>query len=77
MLPSFSRADMDKLWDYLQDTDSCLDSTEWKVTEQRGHLNVLNEEVDELNQTVNFLRSQLGKIVNASFSGKERSCHVT
>ncbi|KAK9405990.1 laminin subunit beta-4-like [Crotalus adamanteus] len=64
---------MDKLWDYLQDTDSCLDRTERKVTEQRGHLNVLNEEVDELNQTVNFLRSQLGKIVNASFSESFRS----
>ncbi|XP_034287609.2 laminin subunit beta-1-like isoform X1 [Pantherophis guttatus] len=68
-----TRADMDKLWDYLQDTDSCLDSTEWKVTEQRGHLNALNEEVDELNQTVNYLRSQLGKMVNGSFSESFRS----
>ncbi|ETE64465.1 Laminin subunit beta-4, partial [Ophiophagus hannah] len=66
-----TRADMDKLWDHLQDTDSGLDSTEWKVTEQRSHLNALNEEsfrsiVEYFQQSEQALRQ-----ANASVRGRQ------
>lgn len=71
------RRDLDEFWQQLQEVEGRLDGAAGSATGQRGRLDRLSQELQELNSTATRLRGQLGTVVGTGFGGKKpppRSC---
>ncbi|XP_059572078.1 laminin subunit beta-2 isoform X2 [Alligator mississippiensis] len=68
-----TRRDLDEFWQQLQEVEGRLDGAAGSATGQRGRLDRLSQELQELNSTATRLRGQLGTVVGTGFGESYRS----